>query len=78
MENINYRLEGLKRFVTNDLIEWLGKDHGFLRADFEVIGAILFLKYKGEDLRLEKMFENTTEIIKEANELLERLRNKNC
>lgn len=72
----NYRLSGLERFVTTELVDWLNQEHGFIKADFEVIGAILFLKYKGEDKKLEDLFESSEKIRKGAEELLERLRSK--
>lgn len=72
----NYRLSGLERFTTTELKEWL-REQGFLPADFEVIGAILFTKYKGEDERLQKMFDNTAKVMEEANVFLEKLRKKN-
>lgn len=73
----NYRLSGLERFVTTELVTWLNEEHGFLRADFEVIGAILFTKYKGEDEKLDKMLTDGAKTIKEAQEFLEKLRKKN-
>ena len=72
----NYRLNGLERFVTTELVTWLYEEHGFVKADFEVIGAILFSKYKGADKKLEDLFESSSKLIKEADELLERLKNK--
>ena len=72
----NYRLSGLERFVTTELVTWLYEEHGFVKADFEVIGAILFSKYKGADKKLEDLFESSSKLIKEADELLERLKNK--
>lgn len=72
----NFRLEGLERFVTTELVEWLNSEHGFIKADFEVIGAILFSKYKGEDKKLKELLESSLKIRQEAEELLERLRKK--
>ena len=70
----NYRLEGLKR-RSEEVIQDL-KEVGLLPADIEVIGALLFTKYKGEDERLEKMFADTNKLMEEATALLERLKNK--
>lgn len=72
---MNYRLEGLER-EAEEFIEYLKNDVGLLPCDLEVIGAILFTKYKGEDDRLSKLLEGSSELLKEAEELLERLRNK--
>lgn len=70
----NYRLDGLTR-RSEEVIQDLRED-GLLHADIEVIGALLFTKFKGSDKKLEEMFVNTSQIIKEAEELLERLKNK--
>jgi len=72
----NYRLEGLKRFVEEDLVRWLSKKHGFLKADFEAIGAILFTKYQGEDDKFREMMENGNRVMIEAQEFLDKLKNK--
>ena len=72
----NYRLEGLKRFVETELIQWLNKEHGFIKADFEVIGAIIFTKYYGEDERIDKMLVEGAKTIKDAQEFLDKLKNK--
>ena len=70
----NYRLEGLER-RANEVAQEL-KEGGLMGCDLEVIGALLFTKYKGEDKRISDMLSNTSKVIKEADELLERLKNK--
>lgn len=71
----NYRLEGLRR-EANEIEHKLRSEMGLLPADIEVIGALLFTKHQGQDERLSEMLENTSKVIKEAEELLERLKNK--
>lgn len=71
----NYRLEGLRR-EANEIEHKLRSEMGLLPADIEVIGALLFTKHQGQDERLSEMLENTSKAIKEAEELLERLKNK--
>jgi tRNA G37 N-methylase Trm5 len=66
----NYRFKALKERafeIENEL-----KEQGLMGPDFEIIGAVLFNKYKGEDKRFKEMFENTAELIKKAEELLAR------
>lgn len=74
LEMKNYRLDGLTR-RSEEIIQDLRED-GLLPADIEVIGALLFTKFKGSDKKMEEMFANTSQIIKEAEALLERLKNK--
>lgn len=67
----NYRFKALKERafeIENEL-----KDQGLMGPDIEIIGAVLFSKYKGEDKRLSDMFENTAKLMDEVNELLARL-----
>lgn len=71
----NYRLEGLKR-KAEEIEHTLRSEQGLLPADIEVIGALLFTKHRGADDKLSNMFEDTSRIIKEAQELLEKLKNK--
>ena len=71
----NYRLEGLRR-EANEIEHKLRSEMGLLPADIEVIGALLFTKHQGQDERLSEMLVNTSKAIKEAEELLERLKNK--
>ena len=71
----NYRLEGLTRHA-DELIQEL-KEHGLLGSDIEVIGALLFTKFKGEDKRISEMLDNTLKTIQDAEALLERLKNNN-
>jgi hypothetical protein len=71
----NYRLEGLTRHA-DELIQEL-KEHGLMGSDIEVIGALLFTKFKGEDKRISEMLDNTLKTIQEAEALLERLKNNN-
>ena len=70
----NYRLEGLER-EANEIAQKL-KEEGFMGCDLEVIGALLFTKYKGEDQRISEMMDDMSRVRKEAEELLERLKNK--
>ena len=74
-ENKNSRLEGLTR-EADDIATRL-KEQGLMGCDLEVIGALLFTKYKGEDTRIEKMLGDTSNLIGEVEALLEKLRNKN-
>lgn len=68
----NYRLEGLERRAKEVAQEL--KDGGLMGCDLEVIGALLFTKYKGEDKRISDMLNDTAKILKEAEDLLERLK----
>jgi hypothetical protein len=70
----NYRLEGLERRAKEIAQELKGQ--GLMGCDLEVIGALLFTKYKGEDKRISDMLSDTNRVMKEAEELLERLKNK--
>jgi hypothetical protein len=70
----NYRLEGLERRAKEIAQELKGQ--GLMGCDLEVIGALLFTKYKGEDKRISDMLSDTDRVMKEAEELLERLKNK--
>ena len=70
----NYRLEGLERRAKEIAQELKGQ--GLMGCDLEVIGALLFTKYKGEDKRISDMLSDTDIVMKEAEELLERLKNK--
>jgi hypothetical protein len=71
---MNYRLEGLTK-EADDIATNL-KEQGLMGCDLEVIGALLFTKYRGEDNRIEKMLGDTSTLIEEANALLEKLRNQ--
>lgn len=73
---MNYRLEGLRR-EADDVANYLKKEVGLLGCDLEVIGALLFTKYRGEDKRISEMLENTSNLLKEAEEFLNTLKNKN-
>jgi hypothetical protein len=70
----NYRLEGLER-AAEEVAQKL-KKQGMMGCDLEVIGALLFIKYKGEDQRISKMLDEMSRVRKEAEELLEKLKNK--
>ena len=72
---MNYRLEGLQR-EADEIAHKLRNETGLMNCDLEVIGAILFTKYRGEDDRLSQMFNNTSKLLKEADDFLEKLRNK--
>lgn len=71
----NYRLEGLTR-RSEEVIQEL-KEDGLMGADIEVIGALLFTKFQGEDDRMSEMLSNTSKLIEEATAFLEKLKNKN-
>jgi hypothetical protein len=66
----NYRFKALKERAFE--IESELKEQGLMGPDIEIIGAVLFSKYMGEDKRFKEMFENTAELIKKAEELLAR------
>lgn len=72
---MNYRLEGLQR-EADDVARYLKEKVGLMGCDLEVIGALLFTKYQGEDKRLGDMLEGTNKLLKEAEELLELLKLK--
>lgn len=69
---MNYRLKGLEKEA--DVVDQSLRETGLLSCDLEVIGAILFLKYRGEDSKFSKIQENTSKLIEEAEELLRRLK----
>ena len=71
---MNYRLEGLTR-EADDIATSL-KEQGLIGCDLEVIGALLFTKYRGENDRIEKLQEDMSTLMDEANALLEKLKNK--
>ena len=71
----NYRLNGLTR-CAEEIVDQLKTESGLLTCDFEVIGAILFTKYKGENARMEKLHEDLLKTIHEAEALLESIKNK--
>ena len=71
----NYRLEGLKR-VADEITHQLKTESGLLSCDLEIIGALLFTKYKGENNRMEKLNEDILNTIHEAEALLESIKNK--
>ncbi len=70
----NYRLEGLER-KAKEVAQEL-KEGGLLGGDLEVIGALLFLQYQGEDKRISELLTDINRVRKEAEELLERVKNK--
>lgn len=71
---MNYRLEGLKQ-EAEEVAEHLRKQ-GFMNPELEIIGALLFTKYRGEDSKVSEMLENTSNLIADANKLLRNLRNE--
>jgi len=71
---INYRLEGLTR-RAEEIVQEL-KEDGLMGADIEIIGAVLFTKFQGQDDKMSEMFSNTAKLIEETTALLERLKNK--
>ena len=71
---INYRLEGLTR-RAEEIVQEL-KEDGLMGADIEIIGAVLFTKFQGQDDKMSEMLSNTAKLIEETTALLERLKNK--
>lgn len=71
----NYRLEGLRR-EANDVANYLIREVGLMGCDLEIIGALLFIKYKGEDKRISEMLDNASKLLKEADKFLNDLKNK--
>ena len=72
----NYRLEGLQ-LEADEIAENLIQNTGLLRCDLEIIGALLFTKYRGEDEKISKLLKNTSKLLGEADDFLEKLRSKN-
>jgi hypothetical protein len=72
---MNYRLEAFKRKV-DEMSKHFIQEEGLLPPDLEVIGALLFQKYQGENKKFKAMLENTSELIKRANEFLKQLENE--
>ena len=71
---MNYRLEALKEEaeeVAHNL-----KEMGLINPDIEIIGALLFTKYKDSDDKLSELFESSQKLIEEAEAFLEKLRSK--
>ena len=71
----NHRLEGLER-EADKISQHLKENVGLMNCDLEVIGAILFTRHKGEDEKIDEMMENTSKLMKEAEDLLKKLRNE--
>ena len=74
VEKINYRLEALKE-EAEEIAKNL-REIGLMNADLEVIGALLFTKYKGSDAKLSELFESSQKLIEEAEVFLTKLRSK--
>ena len=72
---MNYRLEAFKRKV-DEMSKHFIQEEGLLPPDLEVIGALLFQKYSGENKKFKDMMENTSELIKRADEFLKQLQNE--
>lgn len=73
MEDNNCRLEGLKR-EAKEVAKYLKSNVGLLGCDLEIIGALLFTKYKGEDKRIEKMIKDSSNLREEAQKFLDSLK----
>ena len=72
---MNYRLEGLQR-ETDDVARYLKEKVGLMNCDLEIIGALLFIKYQGEDKRLEELLKGTSELLARADKFIEELKLK--
>lgn len=72
---MNYRLEGLQREADN-VERYLRQKVGLLGCDLEIIGALLFIKYQGEDKRIDKMLKGTSELLEKGKKLIEELKLK--
>ena len=73
---MNYRLEGLQREADN-VERYLRQKVGLLGCDLEIIGALLFIKYQGEDKRIEELLKGTSELLEKGKKLIEELKLKN-
>lgn len=71
---MSYRFDGLER-EAEEIVDRL-KEFGLMKGDFEVIGAIIFSKYKGEDDKLDTLLTDLNDLREEAEALLEKLKNK--
>ena len=69
---MNYRLEGLQR-QADEIEQHLRKDLGLLPPDLEVIGALLFVKFRGEDERINQMLSNSNKVLKEVDDFLRKI-----
>ena len=72
---MNYRLEGLQREADN-VERYLRQKVGLLGCDLEIIGALLFIKYQGEDKRIDEMLKGTSELLEKGKKLIEELKLK--
>ena len=72
---MNHRLEGLQREADN-VERYLRQKVGLLGCDLEIIGALLFIKYQGEDKRIDKMLKGTSELLEKGKKLIEELKLK--
>lgn len=73
---MNYRLEGLQKEADN-VERYLRQKVGLLGCDLEIIGALLFIKYQGEDKRIEELLKGTSELLEKGKKLIEELKLKN-
>ena len=73
---MNHRLEGLQREADN-VERYLRHKVGLMGCDLEIIGALLFIKYQGEDKRIDEMLKGTSELLEKAKKLIEELKLKN-
>jgi len=71
----NYRIEALVRLVKTELIPSL-KERGLIKPDYERIGIILTELYKGEEEKFEVLLEKTTNLRKETEKFLEKIKDK--
>ena len=72
---MNYRLEGLQKEADN-VERYLRQKVGLLGCDLEIIGALLFIKYQGEDKRIEELLKGTSELLEKGKKLIEELKLK--
>ena len=73
---MSHRLEGLQREADN-VERYLRQKVGLLGCDLEIIGALLFIKYQGEDKRIEELLKGTSELLEKGKKLIEELKLKN-
>lgn len=73
MSEIDYRYEGLKGFVNDELAPWV-REQGFLPSDLEDIADILKEKYSGEREKFDKLMGDMTQTRIEAQAFLDKIK----
>jgi uncharacterized protein YeeX (DUF496 family) len=68
----NFRLQALERRAEELVLEL--REQGLINPDFELIGAIIFNKYKGSEDRFNDLIGNIVELRKEAEDFLKKLK----